>query len=562
MKFSEMSYQRPAPEETEKEALRLIEAFQKADSAEEAEKIFLEWDRFSQHIGTMMSLAYARHTINTEDPFYEQETEAMDEFSPVFSELQLRFTGQVLKSRFRKDLENRFGKLLFLNSDMFLRSFSSKIIPETQETNKLETAYQKLIASAQIEFEGEKRTISQMHPFKESPDDAVRMAAWEAEGRFYQENGDELDRIYDEMVTLRTKMAQKLGYKSFVPLGYLQMTRNCYTPEDVARFREAVRKYIVPIAERLFRDQAKRTGKPYPLSFSDAALKFVDGNPTPQGTAQDILRVGRELYHELSEETGSFIDLMFSDELMDVLSKKGKAGGGYCTSFDDYHVPFIFANFNGTADDVEVITHEAGHAFAYYMARDLLPSDFRSPTLEACEIHSMTMEFFGWAKSDAFFGSDSRKFRYSHLSGALTFLPYGTMVDHFQHIMYEQPDLTPAERHGVWRKLSAVYMPWIRLDGSPFYGEGRGWQRQMHIYENPFYYIDYCLAQTVALEFWVLIQQDHEKAWKQYMDLVRLAGTRTMTELVEAAGLHSPFEEETLQGVAEYADRWLTENSL
>lgn len=562
MKFSEMHYERPDFEKYRNEAESIKEDFSKADSFADADAAFLRWDRLNSHVDTMMSLAYVRNTIDTTDEFYEKEVEYIDETSPLFAELGLSFTRLLVESRFRPQLEEKYGRLLFINSEIALNSFSGEIIPETQETNKLETAYQKLLASAQIEFEGEKRTIPQMQPFKESADDDVRRKAWIAEGEFYCGHGEELDTIYDKMVHLRDKMAKKLGYDNFIKLGYLQMTRNCYTPENIARFRKAVVKYIVPIADRLYRNQAKRTGMPYPLSFADAALKFRDGNPRPQGSADDIINTGRELYHELSPETAEFIDLMLENELMDVLSKKGKAGGGYCTQLADYKVPFIFSNFNGTSDDVEVITHEAGHAFAYYIARDIVPSDNQSPTLEACEIHSMTMEFFGWKKSDEFFGKDAAKFRYSHLFSALTFIPYGTMVDHFQHIVYENPDITPSQRHEIWRGLLGQYMPWLKLDGSPFYGEAKGWQRQMHIYENPFYYIDYCLAQTAALEFWVLMQESHELAWERYMKLVRMAGKQTFTELVSTAGLKSPFDSEALREVAESAQHWLENNSI
>ena len=562
MKFSEMKYDRPVFDEFKEEAEKIIDGFSKAESFEKADDEFLRWDKLSGHIETMMSLAYTRNSLDTADEFYENEVEYINETSPKFIELEQSFKKKLVSSPFRRQLEEKYGSLLFLNAEISLESFSPEIIPELQETNKLETEYQKLLASAQIDFEGEKRNIPEMHPFKQSADDAVRRAAWRAEGEFYNSCGIQLDEIYDKMVKLRTKMARKLGYDNFVKLGYLQMDRNCYGPEDIAGFRNAVVKYIVPLADRLFREQAKRTGFDYPLSFADSSLKFRDGNADPVGTADDILRTGRELYHELSPETAEFIDVMNSCELMDVLSKKGKAGGGYCTSFPDYKLPFIFANFNGTADDVEVITHEAGHAFAFYTARDLVPSANQSPTLEACEIHSMTMEFFGWRKSDEFFGDGAKKFRYSHLSGAIMFIPYGTMVDHFQHIVYENPEMTPAQRHEQWVKLMKIYMPWMKLDGSPFYGEGKGWQRQIHIYENPFYYIDYCLAQTVALEFWVLMQHDGEKAWEQYMKLVKKAGTQTYTGLVETAGLKSPFDEEALREVAVTAVRWLDENRI
>ena len=320
-------------------------------------------------------------------------------------------------------------------------------------------------------------------------------------------NGEKLDEIYDRLTALRDRMAKKLGYENFIQLGYYRMNRNSYDKNEVEKFRAAVRKYLVPLAAKIYEEQAGRIGKPYPLSYADTALEFRSGNPKPQGAPEDILAQGRKFYHELSEETAEFIDFMYEGELLDVLSRKGKAGGGFCISLPDYRAQFIFANFNGTAHDVEVITHEAGHAFAGHICRDIVPMENRQPTLEACEVHSMTMEFFAWPWAEGFFGQDTKKFLYSHLSGALTFIPYGTMVDHFQHLIYERPEMTPSERHEVWRELTGVYMPWIRLGEIPFYGDGHAWQRQMHIYERPFYYIDYCLAQTVALQFWALMQK-------------------------------------------------------
>ena len=560
MKFSEMQYERPNIENIKKQADEIKYRFANAQDFETADSAFIEWDRMSAHVDTMMSLAYTRHSIDTNDEFYEKEVEFTDEISPEFTEIQQSFTKLLVESTFRPQLEKKYGSLLFRNAEIFLKAFSPEIIPETQETNKLETAYQKLIASAQIDFDGEKKTLSQLFPYKQSANDEQRRAAWFVEGEFYKSHSDELDDIYDKLVHLRHQKALKLGYPNFVKLGYLQMNRNCYDEHDIEKFRKAVVKYIVPVAERLYREQAQRTGLEYPLTFADAALKFRDGNPKPHGSAKDILKTAKKFYHKLSDETAEFIDVMYENDLMDVLSKKGKAGGGYCTQFADYKVPFIFANFNGTDDDVEVMTHEAGHAFAFYIARNIIPIENQSPTLEACEIHSMTMEFFAWKASDDFFGKDAKKFRYSHLFGAITFIPYGTMVDHFQHIIYENPFMTPMQRHNVWKELTGIYMPWIKLDGSVFYGEGMGWQRQLHIYENPFYYIDYCLAQTAALEFWVIMQDSYKEAWKRYIKLVKKAGTQTFTELVETAGLKSPFDENALKEVAKKAEKWLDNN--
>ena len=178
--------------------------------------------------------------------------------------------------------------------------------------------------------------------------------------------------------------------------------------------------------------------------------------------------------------------------------------------------------------------------------------------MEACEVHSMSMEFFAWPWAEGFFGKDTRKFYYSHLAEALTFIPYGTMVDHFQHVVYEHPEYTPAERHAAWKELLGIYMPWQKLDGDiPFYSEGEGWQRQLHIYTSPLYYIDYCLAQTVSLEYWAMIQSDFKNAWAHYMAYTKQGGTHTFTDLLKNAGMDSPFEGDTLKTVAEAAKKWL-----
>ena len=341
------------------------------------------------------------------------------------------------------------------------------------------------------------------------------------------------------------------------------MGRNCYTKADVEKFRAAVVKYLVPVADSIYRRQAERLGKTYPMSFADNCLEFRSGNPRPCGSAEDILAAGKKFYEELSPETGVFFNTMLDNELMDVLSTEGKQAGGYCTGLPDYEVPFIFANFNGTQGDVEVVTHEAGHAFAEWTNRSRVPLDYVWPSMEACEVHSMSMEFFAEPWAECFFGDDARKFRYSHLSGSLTFIPYGTMVDHFQHIVYEKPEMSPGERHAVWKELLGIYMPWMKLDGDiPFYSEGEGWQRQHHIYSMPFYYIDYCLAQTVALEFWKKIGEDLPNAWRYYMAYTEQGGSRTFTELLKNAGLESPFEESCLRSVCEKASTYLDNYDL
>lgn len=563
MKFSEMPYVRPDLEELKAKLQELTARLTAAESYAEAKAVFLEKEEQEMHIATLSTLANVRHTIDTRDSFYDSEIQFWNSAVPQLQEYTQAWTMAMLQSPFRAEFAAEYGDLMFVNAEIELKTFSPEIIPELQKENELVTEYEKLIASAQIPFEDGVYTISQLSPFKNDADDARRLAAWKAEGQWYTDHQADLDRIYHELVQLRDAMGRKLGYDGYTQLGYYRMGRNCYTKEDVEAFRAAVRKYLVPVADGIYRRQAERLGKTYPMSFADNALQFRSGNPKPQGSAEDILAQGDKFYDELSAETSVFFRTMRENELMDVLSTEGKAGGGYCTGLMDYKVPFIFANFNGTQHDVEVVTHEAGHAFACWTNRDRIPTSYIWPSLEACEVHSMSMEFFAWPWAEGFFGEDTRKFRYSHLSGALTFIPYGTMVDHFQHIVYEKPEMTPDQRHAVWKELLGVYMPWMKLDGEiPFYAEGEGWQRQSHIYSSPFYYIDYCLAQTVALQFWAGIQADLPAAWSRYMAYTQQGGSRVFTELLANAGLESPFGDRCLRDVCRKAEEWLNSFDL
>ena len=563
MKFTEMPYTRPDMEAVKEQIAALTAALREAPDYAAAKAVFLTYQESQKHLTTLCTLAEVRHSIDTRDEFYDAEVKYVNAAMPEVQEYAQGFTTALLESPFRSDFAAEYGDLMFVNAEIALKSFSPDIIPEMQAENELAMAYEKLLASAQIPFEDGVYTLSQMTPFMSDPDDDRRLAAWKANGQWYKDNQAELDRIYDELTHLRDTMGKKLGYEGYTTLGYYRMGRNCYTEADVKQFRAAVVKYLVPVADAIYRAQADRLGKTYPMSFADNALMFRSGNPRPAGTAEDILRQGDRFYDELSPETSEFFRTMRAQELLDVLSTEGKAGGGYCTGIPDYEVPFIFANFNGTQGDVEVVTHEAGHAFACWMNRDRIPMDYMWPSMEACEVHSMSMEFFAWPWAEGFFGEDTRKFLYSHLAGALTFIPYGTMVDHFQHEVYARPDMTPAERHGVWKELLGVYMPWVKLDGEiPFYAEGEGWQRQSHIYGSPFYYIDYCLAQTVALRFWAMIQNDLSDAWAHYMAYTKEGGSKTFTDLLKHAGLDTPFDEACLRAVCEEANKWLGEFDL
>lgn len=557
MKFSEMKYERIDLEKYKALYTRLAEEVKNAKSTEELINIIKEHEQAASYIQTMAALAHTRNTIDTTDEFYDAENKFVDESMPLLQESIFGFTKALYDSSFRPELEKKYGGLMFKNLEMELKCFSPEIVPMLQEENLLVSEYQKLLASAQIEFDGKTLTTSQMTPYTIDKDRNTRKTAYTALAAFYTSVGDKLDDIYDKLVKIRTKIANTLGFQSFTELGYLRMTRNSYTPEDVAAFRKQVAEDIVPIATKLKQKQATRIGVT-DMKFYDDNFTYKEGNPKPQGTPDDIFAAGKRMYNEMSPKTAEFINFMFENELFDCLAKKGKANGGYCTYIPDYKSPFIFSNFNGTAGDVDVLTHEAGHAFAAYIAKDFELAEQMNPTLESCEVHSMSMEFFAWKWLDLFYGEDADRAKFAHLESCLTFIPYGTMVDHFQHIMYDQADLTPAQRHEEWNKLEKIYRPYMDFSDISFYNEGKLWQRQLHIYHYPFYYIDYCLAQTVALEYWAMSEDNYEDAFKKYNDFVTGGGKFTFVELCKNGSVIAPFEKGSLKSIVKAADEWLS----
>ncbi|PLR69406.1 M3 family oligoendopeptidase [Bacillus sp. UMB0893] len=556
MKFQEYKYIRPVKEDVEESFYEALEKFKSAGSLEEQEAVIDELNVIRGNISTAFNLCSIRHTIDTNDEFYKEEQDYLDELEPHFKALDTEFYKALVSSAFRNELEEKYGKQLFALADAQLKTFSPEVLEDLQKENKLVTEYTKLVASAKIDFDGKEYTLAQLEPLLESKERDIRKRASDVYFGFYAENGEKFDEIFDKLVKVRTGIAKKLGYANFVELGYERMQRIDFDAAMVKNFRDQIKESIVPMATRLRERQQERLGLDT-LAFSDEKLQFTSGNATPKGDAEWIIENGKRMYEDLSPETNEFFDFMIEKNLMDLLAQKGKAGGGYCTYIEDYKAPYIFANFNGTSGDIDVLTHEAGHAFQVYMSRHFNLSEYHFPTHEACEIHSMSMEFFTWPWMERFFKEDTEKYKFSHLSGALLFLPYGVTVDEFQHFIYENPDATPKERKQAWRKIEQKYLPHRNYEDNSFLEEGGFWQRQGHIYNSPFYYIDYTLAQICALQFWKKMHENKEEAWADYLHLCKQGGSKPFLELVQEANLISPFEDGCVQSVTGDIREWL-----
>ncbi len=565
MKVSELKYERMTVEAFCSKAERIVAAIRGANSAEEVLKAREKYVTLNFEFLTAAGLAETRYTLNTVDEFYLAEKSYYDEITPQVRNWQLQYAAAMLESPFRAELEKALIPQLFKFYECQVKAMSPLIVDDMVEENRFMTEYSRLMAGMTFDFKGQPMPLSMLRRYMQDDDREVRREAYETLGKTLQANAQALDSIYDSLVKVRDRMAKKMGYKNFVELGYYRMNRLSYDAKMVDAFRQNVLKYVVPAVARLKAETAQRMGIDTFMLY-DNDVSVPGGNPKPVLDKDGIFHVAHDMYHEMGEETGKFIDMMLEAEAFDVESRKNKWGGGYCTIFPKYHQPFILANFNGTAGDVDVITHEAGHAFADYMTShspyvgDMTSG--REPAaygMETAEVHSMSMEFFAWKYTEQFFGDKAREYRFCHVFDALTFIPYGTIVDSFQHIVYEHPEMTPEERKSVWRELEAKYRPYLSTEGIPYLEDGTRWQYQMHIFESPFYYIDYCLAQVVALEFLFASRQDYDDAFRRYVRFVSHGGEMAFSNLVRDAGLVPPFEEQGVKDVVEKAEALVRE---
>ncbi|MCC6866638.1 MAG: M3 family oligoendopeptidase [Ignavibacteria bacterium] len=556
MKFSEIEYKRPNLQEIIEKFDHLIDLLNKAENIDEQDVLIKNINALRMEFQTNSTIASIKYSIDTNDKEFEDEQSFYDMNSPLFEGLVHKYYSAIVNSKFRKELEAKWGKQLFDVAEITLRTFSPEIIEELKKENELRTEYTKLLASAKVFFDGEEKNLQGLIPYMESTDREVRKAANEAKWNFFAENEEEFDRLYDDLVKLRDRMAKKLGYKNFVQMGYDRMGRTDYNAEMVKKFRDQVKETIVPIAMKLKQKQQKRLGLES-FMYYDQQLDYKSGNAKPHGSPEWIVSCARNMYSELSPETNEFFNFMLENEMMDLVNKKGKDTGGYCTFIEKYKSPFIFSNFNGTMGDIEVLTHEAGHAFQAYSSRNFETPEYFFPTSEACEIHSMSMEFLTWPWMNCFFKDQTEKFKYSHLKGSVIFIPYGVTVDEFQTWVYENPEALPSERKQAWLEIEKKYMPYIKYDNNDFLERGGRWQQQRHIYMSPFYYIDYCLAQICAFQFWKKSIENRENALEDYLRLCKAGGSKSFLGLVETANLISPFEDGCLSSFMGVIDNWL-----
>ena len=540
IKFSDYKLVVPNVKKYAAKMEEFIKELNACKNADEAAKVIKKLNKYNSKIETQTSIIYVLYSCDTTNKKYAKAQDYLDEVSPTFAKYGQDVTKVLANAPYRADLEKKFGSFLFKKYDISLKTFDEKIMPELMQINKLTSEYDLIFGSAQIDFRGEQLNLSQLGKYLQDSDRETRREAAKAMDKWLEEHEQRIGEIYGELVLLRDTMAKKLGYKSFTELGYYMLGRTDYNADMVKVYREQIAREVVPVCNKLYKEQMKRLGIKNPQYF-DYNLMFKSGNPLPAGDPKYLVEQAQKMYSALGAESKEFFDFMVKYELMDLEARKGKAPGGYCTYFPDYKSPFIFSNFNGTQGDVNVLCHEGGHAFQAFLSSNIKVPELMNPTLESCEIHSMSMEFFAWPYMEGFFGKDAEKYKFLHLADSIEFLPYGITIDEFQHWVYEHPTATHAERCAAYKEIESRYTPHKKYDDCPTLNRGTWWMRQSHIFGSPFYYIDYTLAQVVAFQFAVENMKNHEKTWKKYIKLCKMGGKYPFLELLEKNHLRNPF---------------------
>ncbi len=561
MKFSELPYNRPSFEDADKLLKNLVDQSKNAEAADAQIAAIDQYNDFWSDIFTYRSIANINHDLNTKDEYYHEEVKYYNETMPQLISTSTQFDGSLISSPFRSDLEQEFGSQYFKSTEVFLKVNDPKITEALIEESRLIAEYGKFMAELTIPFEGKDLPSAALYPYMISPDRDVRKRAKLARSKAMEESAPVLDEIFTKLVKLRHQMAMDLGFKNFSEMAYYRMGRTDYNMDDVQQFIDAIHKYAVPLHQKLYERRRKRLGLEK-LYYYDG-IDFKDGDPKPKGGHDDILAAASQMYEELSPETHEFFQMMLDKELMDLKNRTAKSPGGYCATISKYYYPFILANFNGTAGDVDVLTHEVGHAFQKYLSRDVAKrvKSYMHPTAETAEIHSMAMELFTWNWYELFFKEDAEKYRFSKMASAVNGMPWGGVGEEFQRWVYDNPNATAEERNAQMRKIEIKYNPHKAdddyYDGDTYSASGGGWQYIGHFFFGPFYWIDYQLAQTCALQFWNKMNEDFDTAWQDYIKLCKAGGSKSYFELLKVGKLKSPFEPDAVKEVMASVENWL-----
>ncbi|PJE65437.1 hypothetical protein COU91_01685 [Candidatus Saccharibacteria bacterium CG10_big_fil_rev_8_21_14_0_10_47_8] len=512
--------------------------------------LFADWNALSSYIGSEAGrISYVYSKDMSDKKLEAAERYIREKISPVTDKPEHELTLALLASKHREAVGERYGPILLEKYKLWLKPMDPVNTTLGIKTGNLSAKYEKIIANATVEVSGEKMNLSKVRSLGFSPDGDLRKAAYLASGKWFLDHHKQLADIYSQMVLLRDQMGRNLKFKNYVPLAYLNQSRMGYGIENVREFHRLVLKHLVPVLTRVFDARAKNLGQP---TLRPWDVMFDPASYLPMGCApveRQLDSAGR-VFKKLSPVLTEHFENMRRQQLIDLENRPNKQAGAYCTDFSDEQKVLVFCNSTGDAEDVRILTHEMGHAFQLWESQHIEAIDLRHGSSELAEIYSMGMEFLSLPYMDEFFSAaNAERFAKNKWVDSLYTICYVCVVDEFQHWVYENPKASAKARDDMWAKLYAKYLPGVDFSGLEQYAKIR-WYAQRHIFVVPFYYIDYALAEIVAMQFALLAEKDHPKTMRTYLELCKIGGTKSFLQAIDDANLRSPFEEKLMTELA------------
>ena len=520
------------------------------DSADALEGWLLDLGRFDAYVGETGSMLYVNMTCDTENEEVKQAyLDLVENVEPELAKIADLLNRKLAGSPHADQLNAEEYNVLLRDTRMDLALFREENIPLGTELTKLGQRYNEICGAMMVEFEGEERTMQQMGKYLQVNERGIRESAYTTVGERRFQDAVEIDDLYEKMIALRHQIAQNAGYENYRDYIFDAKHRFDYTPADCEAFQDAVEAICVPLM-RDVDEERRQTLNLESLRMWDLGHDVHGRDPLrPFTEVEEMVAGTSRMFHRLSPELGGFFDSLRDGTSLDLDSRKGKAPGGYQLQRDHSRKPFIFMNATGLQRDLETMVHEAGHAFHSIYADDLPLVDYRSAPLEFCEVASMSMELLTHGFLDEFYSEeDMQRAIRTHLEGIVSILPWIATIDAFQHWVYTNPEHSRDERHSKWLELGERFGS--ILDWSGFEDWRKvGWQKQLHLFSYPFYYIEYGIAQLGALQMWLQYRKNPEMALANYATAMRLGGSRPLPNLFEAGGMSFDLGRSTVQGL-------------
>jgi oligoendopeptidase F len=528
------------------------------DTREALETWLLDQSEFSAALFEEGTIRNIRMTCQTDNPEYEKAyLHFVEEIEPRCKPRFQRLRERYLQSPAREKLPKDRYALLDRKTSNAVEIFREQNVPlETQE-DKLGQQYQKISGAMTVSYDGKEQTLQQMARYLEEPHRDVRHEAWELIADRRLRDRERIDELYDELIALRQQLAANVGFESYRDLIFRRYERFDYAPEDCFRFHEAVEKYLVPLRRELQQKRQRRMKlqelRPWDLNVDP------EGRPPlrPFATAQELVDGCESIFRQVDPEFGAQFQQMAELGLLDLESRKGKAPGGYQATLTEHRVPFIFMNAVGRDDDVRTLLHEGGHAFHSLAARSEPLHIYRHAPIEFCEVASMGMELLASPYLEVFHSpKDAERSHREHLEHIVWILCWIATIDAFQHWIYTYPQHSHSQREEQWLELHRRFGGIESWEG---YEDAlrSAWQRQLHLFLHPFYYIEYGIAQLGALGVWLRAQKNQTEAVKAYRRALAFGGSKPLPELFQAAGLSFDFGPRAVARAAEGLGRAL-----